>query len=106
MHGARSLVKLWHPVQVGDDRVVSELRFRAGRFGDLKGLAMSFGADRRMPVQFDDLMTIASRLSGEFPHVIERLEGEDLGEVMQIALDFYLASLPTGPSGATSSPPD
>lgn len=105
MAAERKTVKLRHPVADGDGRVVDALNFRRGRFGDLRGISMSFGADRRMPVSFDDLMTIVSRLSGEFPHVIEKLEGEDMSEVMQFALDFYLASLPTGPSGSESSPP-
>lgn len=103
-NGDRRLVKLRHPVRdEAEERTVEELRFRAGRFADLKGLRFQFGTET-VPVDFDDLMTIASRLSGETSHVIGKLEGEDLAEVGRLALDFYLSFLATGATGSQSSP--
>jgi len=103
-NGDRRVVKLRHPVKDEvEERTIEELRFRAGRFGDLKGLRFQFGTGA-VPVEFDDLMTVASRLSGERVEIIAKLEGQDLAEVVRLALDFYLSFLMTGETGSESSP--
>lgn len=88
------IVKLRHPVEFGSE-TIAELRFRRGRLGDLKGIALPSDA---AAVRVDDLILLASRLSGQAPAVIERLDEEDSGEVLTLALGFIGRSLSTGPT--------
>lgn len=83
------VVKLRHPIDLGSERITS-LEFRRGRIGDLKG--MSLGET----VPAAHLVLIASRLSGQLPKVIEMLDVDDAGEVMDIALDFFGKCLTAG----------
>ncbi|HEY6030999.1 MAG TPA: phage tail assembly protein [Gaiellaceae bacterium] len=76
------VVNLKHPVQFGDELIAS-LEFQRGKLGIIKGLKLS------VEVPVNDLVLIASRLSGQPPALIERLDIEDGQEVMSIALDFY-----------------
>jgi hypothetical protein len=83
------VVKLKHPIDFGKERI-EELEFRRGRAGDAKGIA--FGET----VGGDQLNLLASRLCGQPIKVIEMLDIDDAGEVMEIALDFYKAYLGAG----------
>lgn len=84
-----AVIPLKHPIEVGK-RTITELTMRRGKLGDIKGIKL--GGD----VPTEQLITIASRLAGEPTVVIERLDAEDSGEVMAIALDFYSRSLGGG----------
>lgn len=83
------VIRLRYPVTIGSE-TTDELRLRRGCIRDLKGMKLS----GEMPTEH--LMTIASRLSGQTTQVIERLDQEDAGEVMAIAIDFYGACLGAG----------
>ncbi|MGN6105102.1 MAG: phage tail assembly protein [Kofleriaceae bacterium] len=83
------IVTLQHPVKLGSELITS-LEFRRGRMGDSKGIEL------RDKVPTNDLMLIASRLSGRPLAVIEKLDVDDVGEVTDIALDFYLKFLGGG----------
>lgn len=86
-------VKLAHPVQFGD-MSITELVLRRGRVGDMKGIRL------RDDLPSDDLVTIVSRLSGQPTKVIESLDMDDAGEVIEAALDFYKRYLATGRKGS------
>lgn len=83
------VVKLKHPIDFGDERITS-LEFRRGRVGDMKGIK------HRQDLPSEDLHLIASRLCGQPIKVIELLDIEDAGEVVNIALDFYVRYLAAG----------
>ncbi len=100
MSDDRKIVTLRYPIQIGQ-RAVEQLAFRRGRFEDLKGLDIRLGDDT-VPVPFEALIKIAGRMCGEIDAVIGKLEGEDMAEVAQIALGFYLSW--TGQIGPTPSP--
>ena len=76
------LVTLRHPVDMGSERITS-LEFRRGKLGDLKGMKV----DGIPPV--DHLMLLASRMCNKPIPVLEKLDGEDGAEVLEIALDFF-----------------
>lgn len=76
------IITLAHPIDFGSQRITS-LEFRRGRLGDIKGLKLS----EQVPT--DQLITIASRMCGQLPAVLERLDVDDAAEVMAIALGFY-----------------
>lgn len=76
------VVTLAHPVEFGSQRITS-LELRRGRAGDVKDMKLS----GELPTAH--LILIVSRLSGQPTQVIERLDVDDAGEVMAIALDFY-----------------
>ncbi len=83
------VVKLQHPIQFGSERITS-LEFRRGRMGDIKGMKLGD------TVATEQLVLLASRLSGQPTNVIEMLDVEDAGEVMEIALDFFAKCLAGG----------
>lgn len=83
------VVNLKYPIEFGSERI-TRLELRRGRVGDTKGLKLSG------EVPMDHLVTIASRLSGQPVRVIEMLDVEDAGEVMDAALDFFAMCLATG----------
>lgn len=83
------VLKLQYPVVIGDETITS-LTFRRGRAGDMKGIKLT------AEVPIDDLHKIASRLCGQPTQVIEALDLDDAGEVIDIAADFYGKYLMTG----------
>ncbi len=70
------------PVQFGKE-TITELTFAEGTFGMIKGLKLDRAPD------FDQLMTIASKMCGRPLRVIELLAPGDAGEVTAIALGFF-----------------
>jgi hypothetical protein len=80
------VVKLKHPVDLGSEHI-TELTFRRGRMGDLKGLKV----DGVPPAE--QLMLLASRMCGKQIQVIEKLDAEDGAEVLGVALDFFARCL-------------
>lgn len=77
------VVTLRHPIEHGEERI-TQLTFRRGRVGDATNIKLQ---DKELPA--NDLMLIASRLSGQTLEVIKKLDVDDAGEVVDIALDFY-----------------
>jgi hypothetical protein len=77
-----AIVVLKHPIEFGSQRI-AQLELRRGKLADIKGMKLS----AEMPTEH--LITIASRLSGQTTQVIDRLDVDDAGEVMAIAIDFY-----------------
>lgn len=82
-------LKLKHPVDFGSERI-TELVFRRGRAGDMKNIVL------RDDLPANDLTLIASRLCGKPTKVIDLLDMDDVGEVNDIAMDFYLKYLAVG----------
>jgi hypothetical protein len=70
------------PVEFGKE-TIQAITFQKGTFAAIKGMRI----DRAPSV--DDLMLIASRLSGRSLKVIESLDAEDADEVIAIALGFF-----------------
>ena len=86
-------VKLRYPVEFGKDNTITQLEFRRGRFGDLKGIkADSMPSDEQM-------MLIASRMCAQPIKVLEMLDMEDVSEVREIVLGFFVKSLGAGKTG-------
>ena len=83
------VVTLKHPFDFGSERV-TELTFRRGTMGDMAGIRL------RDDIPADDLMKIAARMCGKTTNVLAKLDIDDVGEVTDIALDFYSAYLKPG----------
>lgn len=79
-------VVLRAPVAFGKDETLDELVFQKGNFGILKGLGLAPDAQPNL----DALMVIASRLCGKPIGIIERLDPDDVEEVVDIARGFFL----------------
>lgn len=79
-------ITLKHPIDFGETKI-AELTFRRGRVADMKGI--KFGGD----IPSEHLVIVASRLCGQPTKVIEMLDADDAGEVMSIALDFFVKFL-------------
>lgn len=75
-------IALTAPIEWSGQRITG-LEVRRGKLGDIKGIKLT----REMPTE--DLIKIASRLTGQPTQVIELLDADDAGEVMEIAADFY-----------------
>lgn len=84
-----AIIKLQRPFEWAGS-TISSIEMREGRIGDMKGLKLS----GELPL--DQVITVASRLSGQPTQVIEKLAAVDAGEVMSIALGFYVGCLGTG----------
>lgn len=77
-------VTLMCPVTFGKE-TVEALVFQKGNFGVLKGL----GLDATTTPPIDALMVIASRLCGRPIAFIERLDPDDVEEVVAMARGFF-----------------
>lgn len=86
------VIKLRTPVDWGKEGSIDELVLRRGRAGDMKGLKVG-GA-----VPFEDLILLASRLSGRPVGFIEKIDQDDFGEVAEAVMLFYAKSLKTLPT--------
>lgn len=82
-------VNLKHPVSHGSERITS-LSMRRGKLGDLKGIKLG----GEVPV--DNLILVASRMTGQPTQVIEALDPEDAEEVLPVVLDFFARCLGGG----------
>lgn len=83
------VIPLSTPIQFGST-VVESLSLRRGKLGDIKGMKLEAS------MQLDQLLLIASRMSGQPVGVIEMLDVDDAGKVMEIVLDFFGRCLGTG----------
>lgn len=85
---------LVHTVEHGNE-TITEIEIRPGRIGDLRGTKRKWGSDG---IEFaaDDLILVASRMCGQTPGVINKLEGADAGKVLGAAQGFLLESLASG----------
>lgn len=88
-------VKLKTPVEFGS-QTVAELTFRRGKFVDLKGVNAGPAAST------EEIILVASRLSGQPVGVIERLDEDDVGEVFLVVMGFFARCLTTGKSPSAS----
>lgn len=77
-------IRLRVPVEFGKE-VIDELVFQNGNFGMLKGLGLTAMGEPSL----DALMVIASRLCGKPLGVIERLDPDDVDEVVKLARGFF-----------------
>jgi hypothetical protein len=82
-------VRLKVPIEFGSQRI-EEITLRRGQVRDLKGIRL--GGD----VPTESLITVAARLSGQPSAVIERLDQDDAGEILEAVLDFFGMCLSTG----------
>lgn len=82
-------VKLTVPIEIGGQRT-EELTFRRGRLGDMKGVKIGG------TLEADSLLLVASRMCGQPLAVLERLDADDAGEVMQLVIGFFGKCLATG----------
>lgn len=83
-------IELHTPVQVTSKETITKLSIREGRVSDMQGIKL--GGE----LAIDDLVKIASRMSGQAPTTIQRLNARDAGEVMAIALEFFGLCLGAG----------
>lgn len=77
-------IALRSPVTFGKE-TIEALVFQRGTFGVLKGLGLNVTVEPTI----DSLMTIAARLCGRSLAVIERLDADDVEEVVNIARGFF-----------------
>lgn len=86
---------LKNPIQLGEGPAVTELNFREEVVaGDMRGLPM------RDPMHWDEILKLASRLSGQPEAVINKLSFRDLTEVTKRVAGFIGAGLETGTTGS------
>lgn len=83
------VVKLKHPIDFAGERI-SELSFRRGKLGDIKGMKL----DGVPPV--DQLLAIASRMCVKPVAALEMIDGDDAEPVLEIALTFFTKCLGAG----------
>ena len=83
------VVTLRHPVEHGK-LTIDTLTVRRGMLGDTRGIELG------TTVKMDDLIKIAARMSGQTVEVINKLDADDAGEVIELAMDFYGRCLATG----------
>jgi hypothetical protein len=86
----RTTIALRVPIEFGKGQVIEELSFRAGQLGDLRGLKLGEN------IAIDDIIIVASRMCGTAAAALHKLEAEDAGEVMTLALGFIAQCLPAG----------
>lgn len=89
MSDERTTIKLDYPVEFGKE-TIEELSLRPGRLGDLKGVQLG------QKPSFDELIAIASRMSGKPIAVISKLHEDDAFKVVGPALLFFGKCLGTG----------
>lgn len=77
-------ITLRTPIHFGKETIES-LVFQKGNFGVLKGLEL----DATQEPSMDALMVIASRLCGRPLGVIERVDPDDVEEVLAMARGFF-----------------
>lgn len=85
------VVELQHPVVIGSSAPITSLTFREGELGDLRGIKID-----KDGLTLDQLMSIASRMCGQPPVVINKLRGKDGARALGIARDFFTDSLTSG----------
>lgn len=95
MMSERRTITLKHPIDHGSE-TITVLTIRRGRAGDLRGIKV--GAE----LALDDLIKIAARMTGQPTQVIEKLDGEDCGEVLAPAAVFFGLCLRTGKEDSQS----
>lgn len=82
------VINLKHPVENGSERITS-LTFQRGKLGHLKGVKLD-------ELVGDHLITVAARMCGQPPRVIEALDPDDSEEVVPVVLDFFARCLGGG----------
>lgn len=82
-------LKLNHPVVFGSE-TIDTLTFRRGRLGDLKGVSVA-----GIPPT-EQLIVVASRMCGQPQKVIESLDVDDVGPVLDVIVSFFARCLETG----------
>lgn len=87
------VVPLSVPIDIGKEHI-TELTFRRGRMGDIKGL--KHGSD----IATETITLLASRLCGQPVAVIERLDQDDAGKVSEIVIRFLGKCLTTSVKGS------
>ncbi len=83
------VVELQTPIELGKS-TVTRIELRRGRWGDISDINLS----DKLPA--NQLMLIASRLSGQPLGVIQRLDMDDTGPVFTAVMDFYVRCLGGG----------
>lgn len=84
-------ITLKHPIQFGSE-TVSELTFRRPKAGDMRGIKINAAGD----MSFDDMLTVAQRVTGRPPAVINEIDLEDLKPVFDVIGGFIKAGHQTG----------
>lgn len=82
------VLKLKQPFFVGQ-KEITEISFNAPKAKHIRAMPADGGT-------FGDIMTIAGKLSGEPPSLIEKLGPEDFAAVTELVTLFLIGSRPTG----------
>lgn len=82
------VLTLKKPIQVGSEKVKS-LTFSAPKAKHIRAMPADGGT-------FGDVMTVAGKMTGEAPSLIERLGPEDFAAVAELVTLFLIGSRPTG----------
>lgn len=83
-------ISLREPLSVGSKRI-EELTFQKMRAKHMRGQTLTPGK-----IEWDLLIVVASRLTGEAPPVLGELAGADLADVLEVTNRFLSSFLPTG----------
>ena len=83
-------IQLQHPIEFGKGETITELVFRRGKMGDLKGLKAG------EEPSFDQLLLVGSRMCGKPVAALEQLSDGDSGEVVELVLGFFARSQVAG----------
>lgn len=83
-------IKLKQAIEFPGDPTITELTFRRGRMGDLRGMPLEGTPS------IDQLLLMASRMCGHPVKALELLGEEDITEVLAVPLGFFARCLRGG----------
>ena len=83
-------IKLKQPIEFPGEPTITELTFRRGRMGDLKGTPL-----QGLP-SIDQLLLMASRMCGQPVAALELVGEQDITEVLAMPLGFFERCLSGG----------
>lgn len=82
------VITLLHPITFGS-RHIDRITIRPVKAKHLRAIKQTDG-------DMAQTLLLASKLSGELPEIIDELEGQDLGAVLEAVNRFLSGILPTG----------
>jgi hypothetical protein len=78
-------IKLAYPVKDAHGETITRLMVRRGVAADIRGLRLPAKTEE---ISADLILKVASRLAGCEAYIIDKLDGDDAGEVNRIAVSF------------------
>lgn len=78
---SKTVIKLKHPIVVGSEEIKELVCERRLQAGDLIGVNIN-------DMKFDDMLTIIKNLFAIPPHIVNKIDFEDLSQCMEVVNGF------------------